>query len=199
MARRQYGNCHRFTRWTSRPGLLVMAVSLGITGCEGIKDQFGLGKSSPDEFSVVTRAPLSLPPDFRLRPPEPGAARPQESSAIERAQAALIGAGRGQGTDGETVQRSDGESALLSQAGTEIAKSDIRKVINEENAVLADVEDSLVERLIFWRSQSQPGDVVDARKESQRLKENAALGRPPTEGATPVIQRRERAILEGIF
>lgn len=199
MARRQYGNCHRFTRWTSHPGLLVMVVSLGITGCEGIKDQFGLGKSSPDEFSVVTRAPLSLPPDFRLRPPEPGAARPQESSAIERAQAALMGAGRDRGTDGKTVQRSDGESALLSQAGTEIAKSDIRKVINEENAVLADVEDSLVERLIFWRSQSQPGDVVDARKESQRLKENAALGRPPTEGATPVIQRRERAILEGIF
>ena len=188
-------NAHR----AGRLCLVLAVASLGITGCEGIKEQFGLNKSAPDEFSVVTRAPLSLPPDFRLRPPEPGAARPQESSAVERAQAALVGASREQGIDENSVQRSVGESALLNQAGTEIAKSDIRRVINEENAVLADVEDSLVERLIFWRSQSKPGDVVDARKESQRLKENAALGKPPTEGATPVIQRRERAILEGIF
>ena len=198
MIERRYGDHPAIMRFAGRFGL-VAALALGITGCEGIKQQFGLSKSAPDEFSVVTRAPLSIPPDFGLRPPDPGAARPQESSAVERAQAALIGARGDPESSDKTIQRSRGEAALLNQAGTEIAKSNIRRVINEENAVLADAEDSLVERLIFWRSPSQRGDVVDAQKESQRLKENAALGKPPTEGVTPVIQRRQKAILEDIF
>ena len=180
-------------------GLLLASIAFALTGCEGIKEQFGLKKSAPDEFLVVTRAPLSMPPDFRLRPPEPGARRPQESGAAERAQAVLTGAALQRPALDKAVKRSLGESALLNQAGTEIAKSDIRRVINEENAVLADAEDSLVERLIFWRPQSQRGDIVNAAEESQRLKENADLGKPPTEGATPVIRRRERALLEGIF
>ena len=39
----------------------------------------------PDEFAVESRAPLTIPPDFALRPPQPGAPRPQETTAAERA------------------------------------------------------------------------------------------------------------------
>ena len=35
--------------------------------------EFGPGQAPPDEFQVVRRAPLILPPDYSLRPPEPGA------------------------------------------------------------------------------------------------------------------------------
>ena len=38
----------------------------------------------PDEFAVESRAPLTVPPDFDLRPPEPGAPRPQEKTAKQR-------------------------------------------------------------------------------------------------------------------
>jgi hypothetical protein len=41
--------------------------------------------------------------------------------------------------------------------------------------------------------------LVDPAKESQRIKENQALGRPVTEGETPTIERREQGIFEGIF
>ena len=45
---------------------------------------------------------------------------------------------------------------------------------------------------------------LDARRESQRLRENAALGREATEGETPVIQRSRSSnpvtrLLESIF
>jgi hypothetical protein len=33
----------------------------------------GSRRSGPDEFGVVTRAPLSQPPDYALRPPRTGA------------------------------------------------------------------------------------------------------------------------------
>ena len=44
--------------------------------------------------------------------------------------------------------------------------------------------------LLSWRN---------AREEAKRLREYAALGKPVTEGQTPQIRRRKRAIFEGIF
>ena len=32
----------------------------------------------PDEFAVTRQAPLVVPPDFALSPPNPGAPRPQD-------------------------------------------------------------------------------------------------------------------------
>ena len=55
-------------------GLMAMSVS----ACGGARQALGLTKVSPDEFRVVTKAPLVLPPDYALRPPEPGKPRPQE-------------------------------------------------------------------------------------------------------------------------
>lgn len=43
--------------------LIVMLSACGIT-----RDDLGLEKQSPDEMLVVSRAPLSLPPEFNLRP-----------------------------------------------------------------------------------------------------------------------------------
>ncbi len=40
---------------------------------------------------------------------------------------------------------------------------------------------------MFWRG-GQAGSVVDADAEKRRLQQNAALGRPPTDGATPTVK-----------
>ncbi|MEQ1890052.1 MAG: DUF3035 domain-containing protein, partial [Alphaproteobacteria bacterium] len=34
----------------------------GLSGCTGAKRAFGMEKVTPDEFTVVTKAPLVLPP-----------------------------------------------------------------------------------------------------------------------------------------
>ncbi|MBM3516594.1 MAG: DUF3035 domain-containing protein, partial [Alphaproteobacteria bacterium] len=56
---------------------LFAAAFLG--GCEQSREALGLTKRQPDEFTVVSRAPLVVPPDANLRPPLPGAPRPQEA------------------------------------------------------------------------------------------------------------------------
>ena len=61
--------------------LLCLAGALLISGCTDLKKAIGLERTSPDEFAVESRAPLTMPPDFDLRPPQPGAARPQEKSS----------------------------------------------------------------------------------------------------------------------
>ena len=66
-----------------RKYLILVLASSALTAC-GLA---GGPSPGPDEFAVVTRAPLSLPPDYGLRPPRPGAARPNEASPRDDAQA----------------------------------------------------------------------------------------------------------------
>ena len=65
-------------------------------GCTSIRQMVGLDRTGPDEFAVESRAPLTIPPEFELRPPQLGAARPQEVSAAERARKAIDTAGPGE-------------------------------------------------------------------------------------------------------
>src|SRR5438067_7754481 len=75
---------------------LCLAGSLPIAGCGDFKKTIGLEPTLPDEFAVESRAPLTLPPDFDLRPPSPGAPRPQEKSADQQARQAIEQAGPGE-------------------------------------------------------------------------------------------------------
>src|SRR3546814_12506032 len=70
--------------------LIVAGLALAVSACGGFRDSLGLTKQSPDEFRVVSRAPLTLPPDYNLRPPEPGAPRPQVGSASQQAERAVF-------------------------------------------------------------------------------------------------------------
>src|ERR1044072_3060180 len=79
-----------------RRSVLMLSVALAVTapalaGCENTKEMLGLTKRSPDEFQVVSRAPLTMPPDYSLRPPTPGAPRPQEGTTTEQAQRIVTG------------------------------------------------------------------------------------------------------------
>jgi len=175
-------------------GVVLGAIAvLALAGCEQTKKSLGLGKQPPDEFQVVRQAPLSVPPDFGLRPPEPGAPRPQEEEPRDQAEAILIG------DAAVAAESSPGIAEILTQAGASEADPSIRRQINEDNALLAD-DISFTERLVFWReSAANPGVVVDPEAEAQRLAENAASGAPPTTGPTPIIEEREKALLEGLF
>lgn len=195
-----------------RNPLLIAALAVAVPalagGCSSVKEQLGLTKQSPDEFKVVSRAPLSMPPDYNLRPPTPGAPRPQEGTTRDQAAAAVFGyPGAGLQPDqippigeGESeAAQSSGESALLQSAGAGGVDPNIRQLVDGETA--ADEADSrtLADTLVFWRDPEPYGDVIDPAAEQKRLQENVALGKPVTEGETPIIVRKQRGILEGIF
>ncbi|MCS6854999.1 MAG: DUF3035 domain-containing protein [Elioraea sp.] len=185
---------------TFRRGL-ALALSLPlVAACGGdVARSFGLTRDPPDEFLVTTRAPLSLPPDYALRPPRPGAPRPQEPPAREAAAALLVARTVTQPVLADIPQRaSAGEAALLAAAGPPVP-ADLRRQIDQESALLAERERSFVDRLVFWRRPEPDGVAVDPRAEAARLREAAALGREPTAGETPIIQRRRRGLLEGLF
>ncbi|SDG76743.1 DUF3035 domain-containing protein [Roseospirillum parvum] len=168
----------------------------GLTGCSNAKKTLGLERRPPDEFAVVARAPLAVPPEYDLRPPEPGAPRPQEGTTRDQARNTVLGAG-GAGYSRNDFSR--GEQALLKLAGTDRNVDNIRQVVDRETSALAAESEEFTDRLMFWDDQIPFGAVVDADKESQRIRENQALGRAITTGETPTIERRKKALLEGIF
>jgi hypothetical protein len=190
---------------------LVVGLPLATGGCSGLKETLGLSKQSPDEFKVVSRAPLSMPPDYNLRPPTPGAPRPQEGSPRDQAAAAVFQYSNttsgslpadaippvGEG-ESETAQ-SSGESALLQSAGAAGVDPNIRQLVDSETAEDEANSRTLADTLTFWREPEPYGEVIDPAAEQKRLQENSALGKPVTEGETPTIVRRKKGILEGIF
>lgn len=157
-----------------------------LIGCSETKEMLGLGRTTPDEFTVVDRAPLVLPPDYSLRPPQPGAARPQEQTPAKQAEAALF--------DSSTVSNtalSSLDQKMLQQAGAAQAEPNIRKTIDRESAEGVADSRHLVDDLLWWRQQDESGAVVDAAKESERLKTARGEGKAANSGATPVIEKRK--------
>jgi hypothetical protein len=79
--------------------LLAVASIFGLvllSGCSDFRVALGMDRVGPDEFAVESRAPLTIPPDFDLRPPQPGAPRPQDVTSAERARRVIDTAGPGE-------------------------------------------------------------------------------------------------------
>ncbi len=177
---------------------LAALLCLALSACSDAKRALGYEKAPPDEFQVVQRAPLAMPPDFTLRPPAPGAVRPQEGTTRDQARAALLGTGS---TPISTAGRDTGDVALLRRAGAEQSQANIRELVNKETQALAETSKSFTDKLVFWRNPEGPGagEQLDASAEAQRLRQNQALGHAVTEGDSPRIVRGRKGMLEDIF
>ena len=176
--------------------LISMLFLLVLSSCADTKRALGIDKSIPDEFAVIRRAPLVMPPDFNLKPPAPGSVRPQEGSSSDRARDALVGRNRIQNY-GQTGF-SSGEVELLYLAGADLIVPGIRSIIDKETSAFAREPVKFTNKLIFWRENVQLGTPIDPFKEKKRLESNKSLGKPPNEGPIPVITKGGSSML-GIF
>lgn len=167
-------------------------ISLSLSACSDVKKELGIGRNSPDEFMVVKRAPLTLPPDYDLRPPAEGSA-PPAAEASTQAKTALMGS-----EAAEDAPKGTAEDDILAKMGADKADPSIRAIISQENGYLAIENEKLVDKLIFWKDEETtdanvPASVVNAKEEAERLKRNQQQGKPANEGEVPVIERKEGA------
>jgi hypothetical protein len=108
---------------------LILAASAAslLAGCTGGAGLFN--RKSPDEFAVTRTAPLVIPPDFALTPPQPGQAAPVGADSRSQAIEALFGG---------AAPRSGAEQQLLSAADRTQAAPGARSVVGDPNTTVVD-------------------------------------------------------------
>jgi hypothetical protein len=158
---------------------LVAGVGLALCGCDTIRDAAGMGKQPPDEFAVLTKAPLVVPPDYNLKPPRPGAAPTNQSDPTDSAQTQLYGSDAATVAASLPASFSLGERMLLADAGVVNADPNIRQELASDRKNVLGADDSFTDQILFWNGpKTDPGKVVDADAEAQRI-DAAKNGEPP--------------------
>ncbi len=128
------------------------------------------GTSGPDEFRVVTKAPLSVPPEYSLRPPVAGTSTPSEADPTRAPVATAFGTTVG-------ADASDVERALVAAAGANATNPMIRSVVDYEESGTVRKTRSDADQIMAYRgegavedSATGGGEVTIARGSGNRIK-----------------------------
>jgi hypothetical protein len=103
----------------------IASVALVLSGC----GKRGYDRARPDEYAVARSQPLVVPPDFSLRPPQPGVARPQDNNPSAQALDALFGG---------SAPRSQSERSTLDNAGGDSAAPGVRSDAGDPETKIVD-------------------------------------------------------------
>ena len=133
--------------------VVLSSLVMGLGACSWMDSK----SMSPDEFEVVGRRPLVVPPDNNMRPPRPGAPRPQSIDPAQRALDALF---PGRGLKAPAAP-SNGEMALLQQIGG--ADTDVRSTMWQKDPNVVKKSLLLADILHAEERQHRPDNVKVTR------------------------------------
>jgi hypothetical protein len=155
--------------------LALAGAGLALSGCESVRDAMGASKAPPDEFAVLTAAPLIVPPDYNLRPPEPGAPARNQPDPSTSARAALYSGSAVAAAAALGSTFSDSEKVLLGRSGAANVDPSIRQVIATETRYES-TDPALTDRVLSGGGGSAPAPAPA---------EPAPAPAPSEPGATP--------------
>jgi hypothetical protein len=143
-------------------------VALG--GCESVRKAVGAEKVTPDEFRVVTKAPLVVPPEYNLRPPRPGEPRKED----------LIPADAKNYGDYGGSSASAAEQLLVGKLAQNGSDPTVRLQIDADAGVVQKRR-GFANRILFWHE----GDTADENNPTQtaaagEIERRARLGQAAT-------------------
>jgi hypothetical protein len=161
---------------------LAACAAIGVAGCSSTP--------TPDEFRVVRKAPLTVPPEYNLRPPSPGSARPQELSPEAQARVAVFGVDFGQAA-------SDGEKLFIKQAGGDAVDRMVRNQVDFDSAQVLRKNRSFADMILsFGATPSEP--VIDPAAEAARIKAAEDANKDVVGAGKVVIQPKHTSKLPGL-
>jgi hypothetical protein len=161
----------------------LSAVALSLIGCESLREAAGITKQPPDEFAVLTKSPLVIPPDFNLKPPKPGAAPTNQVSPTQSAQSALFADDPAAAAAAIPGNFSPEERIVLANTGGAAADPSIRKQIAADEKQMEATDDSFTDELLFSSPDPYKGAPLNADAEAQRIEAAKAQGQPVADTA----------------
>lgn len=137
-----------------KKSLLLLAAGAALAATSACSSTGGGNGGTPNEFRVVTKAPLSVPPEYSLRPPAAGSTSPAEVEAATSTVTTAFGTTMGK-------DASASEKALVAAAGANAANPAVRAQVDYEEARAIRKAPSIADRILFWRS-DKPEDAESA-------------------------------------
>ena len=156
---------------------IILSVVLTLNACSNVRDSAGVTRKSIDEFQVVENPPLIIPPDFNLLPPDQLEEKNIDDEEKELAQEILFGLDE---NEIQPVTQLSTMNQILSQADALDASSSIREELDREFAQEIKTDG------IFQINWENEVEVLDAIKESERIRNKNFEGESIAEGDVPV-------------
>jgi len=132
--------------------LLILAAGAALAATAACSSSGNNTGNTPNEFRVVTKAPLSIPPEYSLRPPPAGTTIPTEVESARTGSPTAFSAEHGK-------DASASERALVAAAGANAANAGIRSQIDYEETKSIRKSQSVTDRILFWRK-DKPEDAA---------------------------------------
>jgi hypothetical protein len=166
-------------------------VTLGLAVASvGLAASCSTAPRTPDEFRVVRKAPLTVPPDYNLRPPAPGSSRPQELEPDAQARVAVFGTDVGK-------DASEGEKLLVRAAGGDAVDRSVRAAVDFDAAQTLRKSRSFSDNILnFGRPKTDP--VIDQEAEAERLRAEKVAVEDLTGGKDVIVKRKRSGKLPGL-
>jgi len=150
--------------------LLACAALLALGACSTFKsltEPADPGTQDQTFADSVRRPPLTLPPDYNLRPPASSGVGATDISASQQARQSVFGLD--QEKPGANVQRkaglSLGESALLQHAGASDVSPNIRTEVDRQTQQLDSGNKAFTDNLLNSNGQSQVGTTTPQKSQ----------------------------------
>jgi hypothetical protein len=152
--------------------VVIGCSALMLGACSHVKETLGMERTAPDEFAVIERAPLTVPPNFDLLPPADGSV-PVPNTTTETAKGLVLGS---QSSAPKPGAGSAAEQALLSKANAAQGDPAIRQQLAGPDTTPG--EATTVGQKLGITSVDENGKALDATKEAGRLKKSNVKAPP---------------------
>ncbi len=123
--------------------VMVILLPIFLTGCGSeLAKVLGTDKLPPDEFTILTKPNLIIPPEYNLRPPAEGEVRPTPQQPSRELQALLF--------NNSNSADDFSQSEINLMTGTDVAESvpNIKEVLDSEMRDVEEVNENLKTQII---------------------------------------------------
>ena len=169
----------------------IFVILVIINGCSKVRESAGVTRKSIDEFKAIENPPLVIPPDFTLVSPDQLEERNISNIENELAQEILFGLD--DSNDIKNVNLTTMNKILSNAKALEVSEN-IRSEIDDEFANEKSSDG------IFQLSWEDEIEVLDAAKESERIRNQNFEQEPISDGEIPIrkeikkIKKKKRFI-----
>ena len=157
--------------------LILIIASLFLSSCSKVRKSAGVTRKSLDEFQVVENPPLVIPPDFNLLPPEQLEKKNIDDVETELAQEILFGLD--ENLENNEYEKLSIMNQILESTEANSIDSSIRNEIDEQFANEMNTDN------IYQTEWESEIEVLDAIKESERIRNQLIQGKSIAEGEIP--------------